>query len=474
MTAAPPPLCVDLDGTLCRSDTLLESFLCLLKAHPLLLLALPFWLLRGRAHLKQQIASRVMPRIETLPWNGEVADWLRAEHAAGRRLVLCTGADRRIAEAVAAHWGLFDAVLGSDGETNLTARRKRDALVQRYGAQGYDYIGNSSADLPVWSACRRAVVVGTDRLAAGAAAVAEVERRFAPGDAAGWKTWLRALRLHQWAKNALVLLPMVLAGAYTGTVLGQSLLAFLAFGICASGVYLLNDLLDLEADRHHPRKRHRPFAAGQLSLLHGLLLSGLLLVLSLGLALAVQLPFLLTLAGYYVLTLSYSLVLKTYSVIDVLALASLYTLRLLGGAAATGLALSFWLLAFSMFLFLSLGVVKRYAEIHDALAGGRHLKGRGYRRADLPLLQNFGVSAGYGAVLVLALYINSPDSLLSFAHPARLWLLCPLLLFWISRVWVRTHRGQMDEDPVVFALRDGVSRAVLLLVAALFVAASLP
>jgi 4-hydroxybenzoate polyprenyltransferase len=467
------PLCVDLDGSLCRSDTLLESLLLLLKRQPLQLLKLLGWLRQGRAHFKQQIARYVLPDVASLPWNHPLGDWLKSQHAQGRILVLCTGADRRIAEAAATHWGIFAEVLCSDGKTNLTSERKRAALVQRYGERGFDYVGNASADLAVWRSAQQAVVVAPQKLQRQAAELTTVEQHFAPDHGPRWRVWLKAMRLHQWAKNALVFVPMLVGGVLTADALTASLTAFLAFGLCASSVYLFNDLLDLEADRSHPRKRERPLAAATLPLTHGVLAVPLLLALSVALALTTPILFVLTLLGYYSLTLLYSFALKRFSVVDVISLAALYTLRLIAGGAATDIRLSFWLLAFSMSVFLSLGVVKRYAEIHEAKTSGRKLKGRGYRIDDLPLLANFGVSAGYGAVLVMALYINSAESMLRFAHPERLWLLCPLLLFWISRVWVRTHRGQMHDDPVVFALRDRVSQVVLISAVLLFAAASL-
>lgn len=464
-----PPLCVDLDGTLIRSDSLCESLLDFLRRRPLNLLRLPFWLLRGRAHLKQQVAACALPDPAILPYRTDLLDWLRQQQAGKRALVLCTAADRRIAEAVAQHLGIFSHVLASDGVCNLRGEAKRVELVRRYGEHGYDYIGNDASDLAVWRSARRAVVVGGEPLAAKAGALAELERVF-PSVRSGASIWLRALRAHQWVKNLLVLVPLALAHRFDADTVSAALLAFVSFCLCASSVYLLNDLLDLDSDRRHPRKCRRPFASGELPLAGGLCAAAVLLTAAFTVATTLPDRFINVLGAYYLTTLAYSLRLKRVTTLDVMLLAGLYTLRLIAGAAATGVALSFWLLAFSMFVFLSLGIVKRHTEL--ALLRDAPARGRGYSADDLPMLRALGVSAGYGSVLVLALYINSPQSQTLYDHPAHLWLLCPLLLYWISRVWMKTHRGQMHDDPVAFALRDGVSLLIVVLMIAVAVSAA--
>lgn len=458
--AAAPPLCVDLDGTLVHGDTLVEACLALLKQRPLALLLLPLWLLRGRAFLKARVFRQVRLDAASLPYQPEFLDWLRQQKAAGRRLVLCTGSDQSIATAVAGHLGLFEAAIGSDGVHNLSGSGKRARLTADYGARGYDYAGNHRVDLKVWSQARHAVVVnGPPGLERRAAALAPVEKVFGR-QAGGWRAWLRAARPHQWAKNALLFVPILAAHAWSDlAALAATALAFAAFCLCASGTYLLNDLLDLEADRAHPRKRLRPFASGVLHPGAGLAASAVLLALAVGLAWATA-PLLCALLGFYaVLSLGYSLHIKRLVMLDVIVLAALYTLRLIAGAVAARVEASFWLLAFSMFLFLSLALVKRCAELHG-LAPGQHgqPRGRGYHAEDLPMLQQLGGAAGYLSVLVLALYVNSSASQQLYRHPQLLWLLCPLLLYWISRVWIITHRGGMHDDPVVFALRDRNSR----------------
>lgn len=465
------PLCVDLDGTFVRSDTLYESLLLLVRQNPSSLLRLPFWLLRGRAALKQEIARRVLPDASLLPLNGDLLVWLRGQKKQGRELVLATGADARVAEAVAAEHGLFDRVLASGDGINLTGERKRERLVELYGENGYDYAGNDRSDLPVWRSARAAIVVSRDpALLAQAHSGAAVGQIFRP-PAAGLMEWLKALRVHQWVKNLLIFLPLLLAHQITRLpLLNEALIAFLAFSLCASSVYLLNDLLDLEADRQHPRKRERPFASGRIDLRHGFAVSLLLLAASFAVAWQLPLRFVAVLGAYYLCTLVYSVHLKRLALVDVLMLAALYTLRIVAGAAATGILPSFWLLAFGMSVFLSLGIIKRYTELmHVKHRGGTQAAARGYLADDLPLLRNLGVGAAYGAVLVLALYVNSPQSQALYPKPYWLWLLCPLLLYWISRCWMLTHRGLMHDDPIVFALRDRTS----LTVAALMIGAVL-
>lgn len=454
------PLCVDLDGTLLRSDVLYESVLALLAHNPLYVFLLPFWLLKGKAALKRELATRVTLPPETLPYDERVLELLRT--TSQRPRVLCTASDSLLVEPIAAHLGLFEEVLSSDGERNLAGHRKAEALVSRFGNKGFDYVANGSVDLQVWKHSATAVVVnGSGSLAASAAKITEVTAVL-PQPREGLKTWVKALRIHQWLKNLLVLVPLLTAHQFFDVdAIIQAAVAFLAFGLCASGVYVLNDLLDLTPDRIHPRKRLRPFAAGRLPILHGLVAAPALTLAGFALALACNWKFALVLVGYYVMTLSYSLKLKRIVMIDVVLLAALYTVRIIGGTVAIEAEMSFWLLAFSMFLFLSLALVKRYAELESALSSGKATAiGRGYSVEDLPLLQSMGTSAGYLAVLVFALYINSPASIELYGRPMLLWLLCPILLYWISRVWVVTHRGDMHDDPIVFAATDRTSQVV--------------
>ncbi|WP_428383341.1 UbiA family prenyltransferase [Nevskia ramosa] len=452
------PLCVDLDGTLTPVDTLHEALLDLAKRSPGALLQLPGWMNLGKAAFKREVAARSELDVATLPWRQDLLDWLREQRDGGCRLVLATAAHHSIADAVAAHLGIFDEVIATGDGDNLHGDGKRRALVARFGERGYDYVGNEAADLAVWGSARNAIVVGNARLAARAFAIAEAGPVFAP-EVSSPKTWIKAMRLYQWVKNLLVFVPAVLAHRIgEPAVLFDSLLAFLAFGLAASSVYLVNDLLDLAADRQHRRKCLRPFASGRLSAKRGVIAASLLLLFAVAIALWTGPVFAGVLALYFGFTLAYSLWLKRATTIDVMTLAGLYTLRIIAGGAATEVSVTFWLLAFSMFLFLSLAMAKRYTELFEvAKAGAASAAGRGYQASDLPALLSLGISAGYAAVVIMALYVNSVESLARYGDSHALWLTCPLMLYWISRVWMLSARGRMTDDPIVFALTDRIS-----------------
>lgn len=461
-------LCVDLDGTLLRSDLLHESLLALLARNPFYLFLLPFWLLKGKAAFKREIATRVEVTANTLPYDMRILELLRT--TSQRPRVLCTASDALLVQPIADHLGLFESVMASDGCSNLAGRRKAEKLVERFGERGFDYVGNSDVDLQVWKHAAAGLVVGSDALAEKAGLLTQVRAHW-PATARGGlyrlRTWVKAMRIYQWAKNLLVFVPLLAAHrVLEPEALVQATVAFLAFGLCASGVYLLNDLLDLSSDRQHSRKCKRPFAAGDLPVLQGLFAAVVLTVVSFILAAWCGWKFALVLLGYWLLTVSYSLHLKRLVMIDVILLAALYTVRIIAGAAAIGAPLSFWLLSFSMFIFLSLALLKRYTELHAAQAAGKGgASGRGYDTMDLPLIESLGAAAGYIGVLVLALYINSPESLTLYHQPKLLWLLCPMLLYWVSHMWMVAHRGGMHDDPIVFAASDKASLVVICLCA---------
>ena len=464
------PLAVDLDGTLVKTDLLIESAFVLLKRNSLYFFLFPFWLLKGIAFFKRQIGSRVTLDVSALPYHEELVDYLKVEHARGRRLLLTTAADEGIARQVADYLGLFDAVLASDGTLNLSARAKGEQLVARLGLKGFDYAGNDRRDLIVWSSARKAILVNSSRhLAHRAGQVAEVERIF-DGRQSGARAFIRALRPEQWLKNILVFVPLVMLTDFPRLdLLARAILAFLAFGLCASSVYLVNDLADLDADRHHPHKRHRPLAAGELSLLWALVSVPVFFGLSLIIGLDLPVSFDATLVVYYLLNLGYSFTLKRIVLLDVIVLAGLYTLRIMAGSASVDLWPSSWLLAFSTFLFLSLALVKRYAELEMVrVAHGDTAQVRGYRVIDMELLASLGSGSGYVAVLVLAIYISSGAAELVYARHMLMWLLCPLQLYWISHVWLIAHRGRMRDDPLLFMVRDRSSQVVGVLSAVLF------
>jgi 4-hydroxybenzoate polyprenyltransferase len=442
--------------------------------NPLAALLTPFWLLDGKARLKTEIARRTDIDIALLPYNKRLLDYLQQQRAAGRRLVLATASPARHANQVAEHLGLFDEVLATEDGINLSGAEKSRLLVESFGENGFDYAGNGRPDLAVWRHARRALLVdpepGVTRAARNLVTVDTVIENGRPG----FGDYLKALRIHQWAKNILVFVPLLGAHRIGETdLLVNAVIAFFAFSLCASSVYLLNDLLDLPADRAHPNKRQRPFAAGTVPLVHGVIMVPVLLLTAFALALLLPPLFVLVLGLYYLGTLSYSFWLKRVVLVDVLLLAGLYTLRVLAGAAAVEIVTSFWLLAFSVFLFLSLALAKRHAELKVLLLhGSGKTQGRGYHASDLEALLSLGTASGYMAVLVLALYINSDEIQVLYSRPEVIWLLCPLLLYWISRVWLGAHRGKLHDDPVVFAMKDKVSRLVILIAVAIVLAAS--
>ncbi len=460
--AAEPALVVDLDGTLLATDLLWESVIALARQDPGALLRLPLWAARGRPRLKAEIARRVALDVARLPYREELLAFLREERARGRRIVLATASHRSLAEAVAGHVSLFAEVVATDGAPNLSGLDKRRALEARLGSGAFDYAGDAAADLPVWQAARRALVVTRSRrLERKVSATVPVARLFRP-PAGRLRALARAARLQQWVKNALVFAPLILAHQVLDPLaVARTGAAFLAFSLCASGVYLLNDLLDLEADRAHPVKRTRPFAAGTLPVTAGLAAIPPLLAAGLAVALALPPAFLAALGAYLILTTAYSLRLRAVVVADVVLLAVLYTLRVVAGGLAAGVPISPWLTALSIFLFQSLALLKRFAELNVLAArGGETGTGRGYVAGDRELLSSAGPASGYVAVLVLALYINSQDVVRLYQHPKILWAVCPLLLYWITRLWFRAHRRQIVDDPIVAALRDPASYAV--------------
>lgn len=461
------PLCVDLDGTLVRTDTLVEGLLVLGGSLRLSALLAPA--ARGRAALKARVAELSPPDPALLPYNQGMLDYIRSQRAAGRHIVLATASNEATARLIADHLGLFDEVIASSPARNLKGPAKAAALVERFGRGGFVYAGDHRADLPVWAAAAAAVMVDVAPAVAARVSV-PVEHRIADRPAMA-ATLLRAMRPHQWVKNVLVFVPIFTAGALGDwPSWGGGLLAFAAFCAAASGIYLVNDLLDLSADRAHPTKRLRPFAAGAVDLSAGMGLAVLLLLLGgvlgwLGGVLGIV-------VAYGVLSMAYSLRLKRLPLVDVFTLAGLYTVRMVGGGEATGHSLSLWLLAFASFLFLSLALVKRVAEVMDSSRRSSNaIAGRGYGPGDLLILQLFGVSAAFSSSLVLALYVQNEALTRQLGSSALLWGIVPLVLLWNCRIWLATARGHMHHDPILYAVRDRVTWAIAVCVAGLMLAA---
>lgn len=462
-TATSAPLVVDLDGTLTPTDTLVESLIQLVKQSPLNLLRLPFWLLNGRARFKDLVASHTSVSAEHLPYHESLLVYLRSEKAKGRRIILATAAHKSIAEGVSTHLGLFDDVLATDANRNLKGRAKLDAIQERVGTE-FVYAGDSHADIPIWKTAQAAVLVGVSSgVAESIRRDVPIEQDF-PKERVGLAVWVRALRVHQWLKNLLLFVPLLTAFSFMDVgKLRTIVIAFLAFSLAASATYMINDLWDLENDRAHPRKRLRPFASAVIPILHGLAVAGIALAFALALAFAVSQDFLLMLLLYLVLSSAYSWVLKEYVLIDVLVLSLLYTLRILAGSLAVEIATSSWLLAFSVFVFLSLALVKRCSELVSLDQIGKEAtRGRDYRVTDLVVLWPLGVGAALSAIVVFGLFISAPETQARYATPHLLWLVAIGMIYWLARLWIKTSRGEMHDDPVIYAIKDQGSRITVL------------
>jgi 4-hydroxybenzoate polyprenyltransferase/phosphoserine phosphatase len=471
----PHPLVVDLDGTLVRTDLLVEAALCYSKEGWLSFARLPLWLLRGKSVLKERLADAVRLDVSRLPYNEAVLSLIEDARRNGRQVVLATASPRPFADDVARHLGVFDQVLATEGDVNLKASRKRDRLVGAFGEKGFDYVGDSRADLTVWASAGHAYLVDP---AAGVARAARRQGNVSAVISSGGgrlKAFTRALRPYQWLKNLLIFIPLLAAHRFTDhSVVAGAITGFILFCVTASSGYLFNDLLDLDHDRYHNRKKHRPLASGSLPILSGLVAAPLMLLAAMSTSLWVMpSSFSVALGAYAFLTVSYSRYLKKLAGLDTIALAALYTLRVIAGAFACRLVPTFWILAFSMFLFLSLAMVKRYSELYDARSKGStaQAKGRGYFPGDLEVVSSLGTAAGYLSVLVLALYIQDGRTVRMYATHELIWLSLPILLFWISRIWLLAHRGQMHDDPLLFAVTDRASLIAGTVFASVFVLA---
>jgi 4-hydroxybenzoate polyprenyltransferase/phosphoserine phosphatase len=461
------PLCVDLDGTLVKSDTLIDSLLVLVRTRPLHAVYLPARVLRGKAAFKAYVTDEVTLDVAHLPYNRKLLQFLHQEQKRGRAIYLATGADARLAQRVADHLGLFTGVLGSDGATNLTGDRKLDSLRSHLGPGEFDYIGNDTPDLPLLARAAEPLVANpSPRLSRKLRARGIQPVRTFDERSRRLQSAIKAVRPYQWAKNLLIFLPLLLAHVVATRSLLAALLAFCCFSLTASATYIVNDLLDIEADRRHPKKRLRPFASGDLPAFTGLCIVAAFLLLALIGTRLLPAAFLGWLLVYLATTLAYSTYLKRAALVDVVVLSGLYTLRLLAGSAATQSHISPWLAGFSIFLFFSLAIVKRFAELENLrLTGSPPRNGRGYLVTDIDQLRAFGTSSAFAASVVFANYISSREVITLYRHPERLWLIMPFLILWLCRVWLLASRGDLDEDPVVFALTDKMSLVIGAIVA---------
>lgn len=472
----PRNIFVDLDGTLIRGDLLWEGIRLLLQTQPLDLLRAPAWLLGGKAHFKSRLADRVTPDPQSLPYRQAVLEYLSAARGDGARVVLASASPAAWVDAVAEHLGSFDGVLASSDDHNLSGSAKLAAIREQVDDSPFEYLGDRSVDLPIWRAAARATAVApTPSARRGLAALPQHHE--IPTDRPNMRrVVLRAMRPHQWAKNALLFAPLLLAHqVHDLGRLTSVFVAFLTFCAVASAGYVLNDLVDVDADRAHPTKCRRPIASGALPIPAAFgLLATLVGVAAVASLMALSWAACGMVAAYLVLTLSYSFYFKERLLLDVLFLAGLYTHRVLAGGVAGDVEVSPWLLAFSTFFFLSLALVKRYVELCSMAASGADgaLSRRAYQVGDQSLVQSMGLASGYIAVLVLCLFVSSADVSRLYRTPTLLWLMCPVMFYWISRVWVLAHRGELNDDPVLFATTDRNSYIAGLLMALIVVAAT--
>jgi 4-hydroxybenzoate polyprenyltransferase/phosphoserine phosphatase len=457
------PIVVDLDGTLTPTDTLVESLLKYMRKSPLNLFRVVGLGRQERAVFKSHIADHTSISGELLPYNEPFLKYLKEEKAKGRRIVLATAAHRSIADAVSSHLDIFDDVLATDGTHNLKGKEKLAAIHESLG-EHFVYAGNSRADIPIWKECKHAILVGVpSQVARSIKRQVSVEREF-KWPAPDLKVLMKALRVHQWLKNLLLFVPLLTAiNLSSFSRLLHVMVAFVAFSLAASSTYIFNDLLDIENDRAHPRKCNRPFASGQLSITAGVIMSVVLMVVAVTMALSLSQGFFFMLLLYVIMTVFYTLVLKEIVLIDVLMLSLLYTWRILAGSIATPVATSFWLMAFSVFIFFSLALVKRCAELVAMDEKGKMgTYGRDYWVEDLRVLWPLGVGAALAAVVMFGLFISAPETRIGYATPDMLWLVAIALIYWQSRLWVMTSRGQMHDDPVIFAITDKGSQIIVL------------
>lgn len=462
------PLFVDLDGTLIKSDWMLEAILAMVSNKPTSIFQIALWLTKGRSNLKQHLAEAVTIDIASLPINREFFEFLKEEKSNARELILISASDQKAVTAVSDHYDLFDAAIGSDGTINLKSEAKL-ARIQKYvEGGGFSYAGNSAADLAVWQGADEIIVVNAESSIAEKAKSLDTEQQpilefdkpptLLP-------RLLKAMRPHQWLKNFLIFLPLILSHQLgEPDLLMLTVLAFVSFSLCASSVYFLNDLLDIESDRLHNSKSKRPFAAGTLPLEYGVFGAPLLFLLSLVFASLVGVQFFAVLIGYSLITCLYSLYLKRLYLLDVVTLSLLYTLRIIAGSAAIAITTTDWLIAFSGFLFLGLALLKRTTELRNLVIDGQvSTRGRDYNTDRLLVVAVLGIMSSAASILVFMVYISAANITYLYSSPALLWAICPLLIAMLARVWLKSYAGTLDEDPVLFASHDRLSQVMLVL-----------
>mgnify|MGYP006158097583 CR=1 FL=1 len=451
------PIIIDLDGTIVHTDMLHENIFSLLAAKPLEILKIPYYLFKGKAYLKKKLALESQLDVTNLPYNYELLDWIKDQKNKGSNVVLCTGSDIIDAKKISDFLGIFDDVIASDGKLNLVGKNKANILVEQYGSKNFHYAGNSRKDIHIWKESDHAIVINSSKKLLNAVKkICKVtftipKRKIHP------KIIIKAMRVHQWLKNLLLFAPFIAAHQINNFESWVSVtIGFISFSLCASAIYLLNDLTDLSNDRSHPRKKERPFASGELPFYYGVLLIPLLLVSSFAIAIIFSnSEFTIWLFLYLFLTTLYTFIIKPIIFLDVIVLAMLFTIRIIAGSATLLLPLSPWILGFSIFLFVSLAIIKRYAELEiQIIKNISQIKGRGYYTSDASLIQSIGLASGFCSILVFVLYLNSPEVMALYNSPEIIWLCIPILIYWQSWMWLSAHRGKMHDDPLIFAMKD--------------------
>ncbi|ODN65409.1 UbiA family prenyltransferase [Methylophaga muralis] len=444
------PIFVDLDGTLIYTDLLLEVCLTFLKQNPLNIFLLIGWLAKGKANLKHKLAERVDINAATLPYNQDFLGFLKEQREQGRKLYLATASHQKYADAIAEHLGIFDGVLATSATFNMKGENKLKHCLEV--SPKFAYAGNETFDFCLFDKAEESFLVNPTAAALRLSKKRPVTRIF-HNENNTFKTLLKAMRVHQWLKNMLIFVPVFVSSLYLDlAVWGDAIIGFFLFSLLASATYLLNDLLDIEADRVHPRKCLRPIPSGLLSIKQAVLLAmGLFVATLIGSLLFTNTAFQLSIMAYLALTLLYTFVLKTYVIADVISLASLFTIRIIAGAMIIDVVLSFWLLAFSMFTFFSLALVKRCAELKLLSKVNKDkASGRDYQVEDYYLMQSFGVTSAFISLLLVAFYVQVSMTNEEYSSPLLLWASLPAFAYWFLRMWLKTNRGEMHDDPIVF------------------------
>ena len=449
-------LYVDLDGTFIKSDTLFESFIVAIKSNPFIIFICIGWLIKGKSYFKHQLSQHADIAIQLLPVNPEFYTFLIKEKEKGREIVLATASNEKYAKSVCDIFDLFDAYISSDIDNNLKGKDK--LLKIKSLSERYSYAGNSSEDFVLFEQAEESYLVNPTKKARKMS-LDFIPTRLFDNEKQSVTAWLKQLRVHQWIKNSLIFVPLLVSGYFVdiGSIL-LSLIGFFSFSFLASATYIINDLLDLNSDRNHKQKKYRPLASGSISIVDASLVAAILFILAIGIALSLDGLFIYVLTGYLLLTLVYSFKIKQYIGMDVIALAMLYTIRILAGAVILNVTVSFWLFSFSMFVFLSLALIKRCAEL-KSLEGEdvNHTTGRDYNLLDYSVLMNLGTSSAMLSILMFSFYVNSNVLADQYQQPTLLWLIVPALCYWMMRMWIKTHRGEMHDDPIVFTLKDNGS-----------------